>query len=126
MGSGTSCPTWSVSAPSPCPPGPQSPSWLQTMASMGPLPQGSLLTCTHRHSTLTFAQPHGLGCRGRDSCRGIRHQGNQRHTEQTVTHQEVNVSGHGGRVWGRQGIPPGEALQGWPWLAMTSDRGGRT
>ncbi|MXQ97302.1 hypothetical protein E5288_WYG003286 [Bos mutus] len=47
-----------------------------------------------RHSTLTFAQPHGLGCRGRDSCRGIRHQGNQRHTEQTVTHQEVNVRVH--------------------------------
>lgn len=98
----------------------------QIVAFMGPLPQGSLLTCTHRRCILTLAQPHVPGCRGQDSCHGIRHQGNQRHAEQTVAHQETNLSGHGGRVQGKQGIPPGKALQGWPWLALTSDHGGRT
>lgn len=105
---------------------PESPSWPQIVAFMGPLPQGPLLTCTHRHHILTLTQPHDPGCRGRDSCRGIRHEGNRRHAEQTVAHRETNLSGHGGRVQAKQGIPPGKALQGWPWLALTSDCGGRT
>ena len=70
----------------------------QIVAFMGPLPQGSLLTCTHRHHILTLTQPHEPGCRGRDSCCGIHHQGNRRHAKQTVAHQETNLSGHGGRV----------------------------
>lgn len=80
MGSGTSCPTRSVSAPSPCLPGPESPR-PHTGASAGPLPQGSFLTCTRRPRTLTLAQLHRPGfrgwdsCGGRVSCHGIHHQG---------------------------------------------------
>lgn len=107
MGRGTSCPTWSVSAPSPCPPRPDLSQLLLlgcrlwTVAFLGLLLLSSILTCTYKCCNLNLAQWHIQGYGGWDSCLWSScYQGDWTYAEQTVTHWEKCEGGHGCHVWG--------------------------